>query len=1385
MNDNDDDEDDTANTRSLMTINTYGRYSKVFSVSAHHTDRCDLDSHADTCVGGANSILLEPSGNVATVHSFSDERKPFGAIPIGTIATSWTDSADGITYVLCFPESLYFGDRLSTTLLCPNQLRDGGTIVEDTPRQFNPKSNHCIRIGSLTIPLMMDGVISYFESRKPTDEELKHNQRFTLTSNSVWDPHSKSFARQELALEPQYQVASLRSSLPYPELYSDDDLYDRFISCVRSENSRTTLFGDDDRYIESMSTKGGRSILTPEILARRWNIGLKTAQNTIQVTSQRGLRSFVNPIDRRLPTSQPHLSYSVLNKKMYSDTMFSKANSLRSISAAQVWTDGQGFCLFYPISSKAQAYTTIHLMIHDLNAIPRTVFTDGALEETEGNWKKEMQHFRIKSQWSEPYSQWQNKAESEIRELKRMIRRTMQREHAPRRLWDYCGIWCAAIRRRTALSMPDLQGRTPEENIHARMVDISAYSQFDWYSHVWFIDYPKDAATSRRQLGRWLGVAEHVGSPLCYIILPKSCKPIIRSSVQPVTDDERLQPEIKLLIEKFDAAVERKIGNSRTDAEVSEDLPNIPLEPTDVQVEDVILDAESDPIGSAPEVDLAEADDWTPESYDTYISAKVMLPKGDTSWQARVLGRAKDDNGNPIGKRHQNPILDTREYEVQLPDGSIDILSANAIAEAMYSQVDEQGHHHLLIKEISDHRKDGSAVATDDGYYPGTQQKRWTTKGWFLLVEWKDGGSNWVPLKDLKESNPIEVAEYAVANKLVHEPVFAWWVPHFIRQRDRNVLKMKSRKYILRTHKFGIEVPKTTKRALEIDKETKTDFWRKAIEKEMKNNASAFELLELLTNGGKIPVGYQLIKCHMIFDIKMDFTRKARFVAGGHLTDPPKESVYSSVVTRESVRLFFLIAALNDLDVLSCDIQNAYLNAGTKERNYFFCGLEFGAQHEGKPVLIVKALYGLRSSGAQWRDHMANTLKIAGFKSCKADADVWIRPAVKDDGTKYYEYVLCYVDDILCGSMHPQKVMDYLSTVYTLKAGSVQEPQIYLGADVKKVSIGIDRSAWGISSDSYVASAVREVERKLKEVGKKLPTGKCTNPMSSGYRPELDASPELKPEQANYFQSLIGALRWAVELGRIDIIVEVNMLSRYLVSPRVGHLEQALHIFTYLKRKGSCTMVFDPTEPVINESEFVQRDWSSFYPDAAESIPPNMPEPRGKEVITRCFVDADHAGCLATRRSTTGCIIYVNEAPIVWYSKRQNTVESSTFGSEYIALRQAIDLIEALRYKLRMMGVPLDDSTAIYCDNEAVVKSTTAPESTLKKKHNAICYHRAREAQAAGYVRLGKILGTDNRADSFTKVLIGEHRAHLLRMIFRHPPGTGDFGPPEPDPEPG
>ena len=123
----------------------------------------------------------------------------------------------------------------------------------------------------------------------------------------------------------------------------------------------------------------------------------------------------------------------------------------------------------------------------------------------------------------------------------------------------------------------------------------------------------------------------------------------------------------------------------------------------------------------------------------------------------------------------------------------------------------------------------------------------------------------------------------------------------------------------------------------------------------------------------------------------MDFTRKARLVAGGHKTDPPAQLTYSSVVSRESVRIGFLIAAMYDLDPQAADIGNAYLNATTKEKYYIITGPEFGELERGKIALIVRALYGLKSSGAMWRAHFAATLRDMDFTSSLADPDVWMQ----------------------------------------------------------------------------------------------------------------------------------------------------------------------------------------------------------------------------------------------------------------------------------------------------------------------------------------------------------------------------------------------------------
>ena len=160
-----------------------------------------------------------------------------------------------------------------------------------------------------------------------------------------------------------------------------------------------------------------------------------------------------------------------------------------------------------------------------------------------------------------------------------------------------------------------------------------------------------------------------------------------------------------------------------------------------------------------------------------------------------------------------------------------------------------------------------------------------------------------------------------------------------------------------------------------------------------------------------------------------------------------------------------------------------------------------------------------------------------------------------------------------------------------------------------------------------------------------------------------------------------------------------------------------------------------------------------------------MPNSRGLAIAISVFVDANHAGNVANRRSQTGILIFCNRAPIHWYSKSQATVESSTFGSEFNAMRVAVEMVKALRYKLRMFGIPIEGPASVFCDNEAVVKNTGTPESTLKKKHHSISYHTSREAVAAGIIQIAKEGTLTNLADLFTKAMTSLRREYLLERF--------------------
>jgi hypothetical protein len=378
----------------------------------------------------------------------------------------------------------------------------------------------------------------------------------------------------------------------------------------------------------------------------------------------------------------------------------------------------------------------------------------------------------------------------------------------------------------------------------------------------------------------------------------------------------------------------------------------------------------------------------------------------------------------------------------------------------------------------------------------------------------------------------------------------------------------------------------------------------------MKNNSVAFHILD---DGENPPVGLQWIPFHMIFDIKCDFTRKARFVTSGHWMDAPTQLTYFSIVTRDSVHIAFLIAALNDLDILLADVGNAYLQVPMRKKIHTTAGPEFGPHNVGKRVIIVRAMYGLKSSEATWHAKLSQTLQDMGFTPSYADPDVWYKPATKDDRFEYYEYILVYEDDLLVVSMAPGPVMKTLQKAYRLKDEPCH-PTDYLGSKIKVWNIPNEtRTVWSMICSQHLKEAIKNVELELAKANQVL-KGKPNTPMQPGYHPELDVSPVLDQDQANYYQSLIGILRWAIELGCIDIHIDVSLLSSYLAQPSIGHLKQALHIFNYLKHHMSSHIVFDPNCVTWEQAGFEGYDRTEFYHDAIESIPPNAPLPCGHPV---------------------------------------------------------------------------------------------------------------------------------------------------------------------------
>jgi hypothetical protein len=282
-----------------------------------------------------------------------------------------------------------------------------------------------------------------------------------------------------------------------------------------------------------------------------------------------------------------------------------------------------------------------------------------------------------------------------------------------------------------------------------------------------------------------------------------------------------------------------------------------------------------------------------------------------------------------------------------------------------------------------------------------------------VKVLWRNGEQSWERLDAMHLQDPMLLIEYAKENKLYLHPDWSW-TKEYVKDHGqvnelRNALKAMKNKP---KYKFGIEVPRSVKHALELDHCNGNTLWQDAIDKELRQ-INEYQTFKPAINK-IVSDEYQQVPYHIVFYIKIGLRRKAHLVAGGNMTSaPPQDDIYSGVVGMESIHLGFLLASLNQLQVCAADIGNAFLYGTTKEKLYIIAGPEFG-DFQGTPLLIEKGLYGLRSSCARFREHLAAKLRLMGFKPSYADNDLWM----KDCGD-YYEYLATYIDDILVFGKDP------------------------------------------------------------------------------------------------------------------------------------------------------------------------------------------------------------------------------------------------------------------------------------------------------------------------------------------------------------------------------
>ena len=1278
---------------------------------ANHTNNQLVDRGANGGLAGSDMQVIYKTHRKINISGI-DNHEVTG-LDVVTAATLLNTSLGKVIGI--FNEYAYLGKGSSfhssgqlewfKTLVDEKSIKVGGTQLITT-------------LDGYSVPLLIRDGLAYATSLgRPTDQDMDTYPHVFFTSPDEWDPSVLDHDPPHLdGLDPS-QVSDQPFGDPMFDAYGDFNEH-----IIANLNILLDAPPGDCGSYTSTSSISTVNLHQSSPQEPDWNAlrpffawtSPSSIKDTFNVTTRHGTAPHTQDyIKKHFKSRNPVFNITRRSEAVATDTIFSDTPAVDDGSTMAQFFCGRDtlVCDAYGIKSTKQFINTLSDNIRKRGAMD-TLISDGGKYEISKRVTDLLRSLFIQDYQSEPYHQHQNKAENRFGLAKRYTNTVMNTSGCTACCWLLCLQYICVVLNH--LASPTLQGICPIQALEGTTPDISFLLHFSFYEPVYYridssepdLNFP---SSSNEKKGYWVGFADNQGDSLTWRILTEDTQKIIirsgvRSALRTTTNQCLASPSGEGTTLPFPIPYPQQSQNS------------LPLDPLDA---------------STPNFEQFVKSQTGEDEDNPIPMTNIDIPN--------LLGRSfllpPEDNR----ERHMAKIIDIDDHGQTLEDIKFKLkINKDQAEEIMsYNQHAEEDPDSLFkFRDIVAHQ--GPLESTD----PNHKGSKYN-----VMVEWESGEVTYEPLTLISKDDPITCAVYAKKHDLLdttgwkHLKRYAKTSKRLIRAVKQSRIRQvrASARY-----QHGFQVPKDYNDAMRLDKENGNTHWQDAMDFEL-NQIHEYKVFKdtgkAQFHNGKvvIPDGFQKIRVHFVYTVKHDGRFKARLVADGHLTKEPVESIYSGVASLRSLRMVVFLSQLNNLEIWGADVGNAYLEAYTDEKLCMIAGPEF-KELQGHLLIMVKALYGTRSGGARWHDRLFDILQELKFKPSKADPDVWMRP---EPGGTCYGYITVYVDDLAIAAKDPQAFCNELKEKYNLKLKGVGPLEYHLGCTYKKDPDGT------LAADPrrYVNKILESYERMFNEKPRK-----SRPPLEGGDHPELDTSELCDDHQTKQFQTLIGQLQWLISLGRFDIAVHVMSLSRFRAQPRKGHLDRAKRIVGYLLFLPDGAIRFRTGEPDFSSLKDQEYDWTrSVYSGACEQIPHDIPKPLGKHVQTTHYVDANLHHDLATGKAVTAVLHFLNQTPIDAYTKRQSTVETATYGSEFVAARTAVDQIIDIRTTLRYLGVPIRDKSYMFGDNRSVVTSSTIPNSTISKRHHLASYHRVREAIAAKFISFHWKDGKSNPADILSK----------------------------------